>query len=250
MTLSYRFKDTHSVEEFWNYRHLDEHLGGFDFHLINSIYGHQGGKRLRLSNAEIVNHPAVGNDRWHHDDPSRTFSIKVYTNIKLQVTIRNCNLDKVFLSNGWEKPEKWAFLNLDSYFEEIKIPHRSNFWSQVPEGAIYSIINDETSAIVKSIIFHPDDARMDGNKRVLLVTQFFDLENRVKEMRRSRRSPGFNNRRVSLPHPHNLRSRYSHSDSHSNDDDDDWYDDSEGRASNDDRSDSMNPNSHAYNPGR
>ena len=251
ITMSYRFKDTHSVEEFWNFRHLDEHLGESDFHLINSIYGHQGGKQLRLSNAEIVDHTAafIDSDAWQHDDPARTFSIKVYTDSKLQVTIRNCNLDQVFLSNGWEKPKKWAFLNLDSYFEEIKIPYRSNFWSGIPEGAIYSITNDETSATVKSIIFHPDDAKMDENKRVLLVTQFFDLENRVKEMRRSRRSPGFNNRGVSLPHPHNLPSRYSHSDSHSNDDDD-WYDDSGGRTPNDDRSDSMNPNSDRYNPGR
>ena len=89
---------------------------------------------------------------------------------------------------------------------------------------------------------------MEGNMRIVLVTQIFDLENRIKELSRGRRSPGFNNRGVSLPHPHNLPSRYSHSDSHSYDDDDDWYDDSGGRTPNDDRSDSRNPKSHRYNP--
>jgi len=249
--MSYRFNDTHSVEEFWNFRHLNEHLGKYDFHLMNSIYGWRGGKQLRLSNVTIVDHSAVGDSRWKHDDPSRLVSINLHTDSNLQVIIRNYSLDQVFLSNGWEKPEKWAFLNLDSYFEESDIPYASNYRSRIPEGAIYSITNDDTTAIVKSIIYHPDDSKLDENKRVLLVTQFFDLENRIKEMSRSRRSPGFSNRGVSLPHPHNLPSRYSDSGgSHGSDDDWYWYDDSGGRTPNDDRSDSMNPNSHRYNPGR
>ena len=247
--MSYRFNDTHSVEEFWNFRHLKAHLGKSDFHLINSIHGWRGGKELRLGNVAIVNHSWVVYRRgWDHDDPSRIFSIEFYSDSKLQVAIRNYSLNQVFSSNGWEKPEKWASLNLESYFEEMEITP-TGYSFEIPEGAIYSITNDETTAIVKSIIFHPDDAKMDENKRFLLVTQYFDLENRIKEMSRNRRSPGFNNRGVSLPHPHNLPSRYSHSDPHSYDDDD-WYDDSGGRTPNDDRSDSMNPNSHRYNPGR
>ena len=136
--------------------------------------------------------------------------------------------------------------------EEFDIPYASNYWSRITEGAIYSITNDETTAIVKSIIYHPDDKKMDENKRVLLVTQYFDLENRIKEMRRNRRSPGLSNRGVSIPHPHNLPSRRAarSQGSGSANDHDDWYDDSRGRTPNDDRSDSMNPNSHRYNPGR
>ena len=233
--MSFRFRDTHSVEVFWNLRHLEEHLGGFNFHLIaSSIRMHGGNKQLRLRKLKIVDYSESWT-RWSNPElTNRKISISVNAS-EQQVSISNWNLDRVFSSNGWEKPSEWRCLGIEDE-------------PAIYEGMIYSITSDENSATVKPIIFHPEDAMMEGHMRIVLVTQIFDLENRIKELSRGRRSPGFNNRGVSLPHPHNLPNKSRSNDSHSYDDD--WYDDDGGRTPNDDRSDSMNPNSDRYNPGR
>ena len=99
---------------------------------------------------------------------------------------------------------------------------------------------------------HQDDFKIeDIEKRKILITLNVDLENRQNEIMRGRKSSGFHLRGVSRPH--HLSSPKSinvdeDTDYYVADEDDSWIYDDNGRSANDDRSDSMNPNSHRYNP--
>ena len=106
---------------------------------------------------------------------------------------------------------------------------------------------------VQSILLVKD--KEDESERILFITTVLDMKNRINEIRR-RRLPSHR-----LPRQSNDDddSYYDDDDDDDDDDsyfdddddDDDWWDyDSGGRTPNDDRSDSMNPNSHRYNPGR
>ena len=93
---------------------------------------------------------------------------------------------------------------------------------------------------IQSIIFTKD---IDGkSEKTLFITTVLDMENRIKEMGR--------NRKPVVRRKKQKKSRDTEEYWDDDDYDDDWYAGQGygGRTPNDDRSDSMNPNSDRYNP--
>jgi len=165
------------------------------------------------------------------------------------------------MEEGIKKQEDIELIEIRKSIDKYRLPNRTitfNYETLFPEllldgnEEIHSIILSNIGLIFRIIKIHQDDFKIeDIEKRKILITLNVDLENRQNEIMRGRKSSGFHLRGVSRPH--HLSSPKSinvdeDTDYYVADEDDSWIYDDNGRSANDDRSDSMNPNSHRYNP--
>ena len=123
-------------------------------------------------------------------------------------------------------------------FETFKVENKqgNNEYS-----CFISIYVSKGKYTIQSIIFTKDIGGK--SEKTLFITTVLDMENRIKEMGRNRKPVV---RRKKQKKSRDTEEYWDDDD----DDDDDWYagEGYGGRTPNDDRSDSMNPNSDRYNP--
>ena len=123
-------------------------------------------------------------------------------------------------------------------FETFKVENKQG---KNESSCFISIDDSKGKYTIQSIIFTKD---IEGKfEKILFITTVLDIENRIKEMGRNRKPV------VRRKKQKNYTGNEEYWDD-DDDDDDDWYagEGYGGRTPNDDRSDSMNPNSDRYNP--
>ena len=188
-------------------------------------------------------------------------SYRIRDSYEIQEFWNNRHLENYLMEEGIEKQQEIKLIEIIKSIDKYRLPNRTiafNYETLFPELSldgneeIHSIILSNIGLIFRIIKIHQDDFKIeDIEKRKILITLNVDLENRQNEIMRGRKSSGFHLRGVSRPH--HLSSPKSinvdeDTDYYVADEDDSWIYDDNGRSANDDRSDSMNPNSHRYNP--
>ena len=124
-------------------------------------------------------------------------------------------------------------------FETFKVENKQG---NNESSCFISIYVSKGKYTIQSIIFTKDIGGK--SEKTLFITTVLDMENRIKEMGRNRKPV------VRRKKQKKSRDTEEYWDDDDDDYDDDWYagEGYGGRTPNDDRSDSMNPNSDRYNP--
>ena len=184
-------------------------------------------------------------------------SYRIRDSYEIQEFWNNKNLQNYLMEENIEKQQEIELIDIKKSINKYR-PVIFKYETLFPELSldgneeIHSITLSNIGLIFRIIKIHQDDSKIeDIEKRKILITLNVDLENRQNEIMRGRKSSGFHLRGVSRSH--HLSSPKSinvdeDTDYYVADEDDSWIYDDNGRSANDDRSDSMNPNSHRYNP--
>ena len=208
--MSFRIRDIHSIEEFSS---MVEFIA--EFKKRYEDYGNVQ-KLVRVGKRSVS---------FYHNNYS------MYAKLNFSKILKKHNLEELNIQ------ERGRFIN--SMSGKLTTRNGKNIRNE-DSSCIIRVNESENNYTIQSILFVKD--RENESEKLLFVTTVLDLENRIKEVGRGRKPP--------MRGPTLGDSDDDDDDWY--DDDDDWYDDDEpsGRTPNDDRSDSMNPNSNAYNPGR
>jgi len=182
---------------------------------------------------------SLESNQWIRHNPDK--KVKIKGKQTLGIRLQNKETKGIFVKLDFSKILKELDLKqpekIQPDFETFVVKNKHG--KNVPSCFI-SIDDSGGKYTVQSILLVKD--KEDESERILLITTVLDMKNRINEIRR-RRIPSHR-----LPRQSNDDDDDSYYD---DDDDDDWWDyDSGGRTPNDDRSDSMNPNSRSYNPRR
>ena len=180
---------------------------------------------------------SLENNQWKRHNPNK--KVKIKGKQTLGIRLQNKGKKGIFVRLDFSKILKEQNLKQlvtqQRDFETFKVKNKRG---KNEPSCFVSIDDSGGKYTIQSILFVKDKGN--ESEKILFITTVLDMENRIKEIGRRRR-------------PAHRRSNQQQSDDddddwYDDDDDDDWYDDSGGRTPNDDRSDSMNPNSHRYNP--
>ena len=180
---------------------------------------------------------SLENNQWKRHNPNK--KVKIKGKQTLGIRLQNKGKKGIFVRLDFSKILKEQNLKQlvtqQRDFETFKVKNKRG---KNEPSCFVSIDDSGGEYTIQSILFVKD--KENESEKILFITTVLDMENRIKEIGRRRR-------------PAHRRSNQQQSDDddddwYDDDYDDDWYDDSGGRTPNDDRSDSMNPNSHRYNP--
>ena len=180
---------------------------------------------------------SLENNQWKRHNPNK--KVKIKGKQTLGIRLQNKGKKGIFVRLDFSKILKEQNLKQlvtqQRDFETFKVKNKRG---KNEPSCFVSIDDSGGEYTIQSILFVKDKGN--ESEKILFITTVLDMENRIKEIGRRRR-------------PAHRRSNQQQSDDddddwYDDDYDDDWYDDSGGRTPNDDRSDSMNPNSHRYNP--